>query len=107
VNINPFDILKNAQKIQEQMGVMQEKLGLIVVTGSAGGGMAEIDMNGRLEVTAVRLAKEAVDPADIGLLQDLVKAAFTDATDKARQAIQGEMASMTGGLGLPPGMTGL
>lgn len=107
MNINPFDILKNAQKIQEQMGAMQEKLGQIVVTGSAGGGMAEIDMNGRLEVVAVRLASEAVDPSDIGLLQDLVKAAFTDAAEKARQAIQGEMASMTGGLGLPPGLMGM
>jgi DNA-binding YbaB/EbfC family protein len=107
VNINPFDILKNAQKIQEQMGAMQEKLGLIVVTGSAGGGMAEVDMNGRLEVTAVRLAKEAVDPAEIDLLQDLVKAAFTDAAERARQAIQTEMAAMTGGLGLPPGMMGV
>lgn len=106
MNINPFDILKNAQKIQEQMGVMQEKLGQIIVTGSAGGGMAEIDMNGRLEVTAVRLAKEAVDPADIGLLQDLIKAAFSDAGDKARQAAQSEMTSLTGGLGLPPGMMG-
>lgn len=107
MNINPFDILKNAQKIQEQMGAMQEKLGLIVVTGSAGGGMAEVDMNGRLEVTAVRLAKEAVDPAEIDLLQDLVKAAFTDAAERARQAIQTEMAAVTGGLGLPPGMMGV
>lgn len=107
MNINPFDILKNAQKIQEQMGAMQEKLGRIVVTGSAGGGMAEVDMNGRLEVTAVRLAIEAVDPAEVGLLQDLIVAAFTDATERARQEIQGEMASMTGGLGLPPGMLGM
>jgi DNA-binding YbaB/EbfC family protein len=86
---------------------MQEKLGTISVTGSAGGGMAEIDLNGRLEVTAVRLAPEAVDPSDIGLLQDLIVAAFSDATDKARQTIQSEMASMTGGLGLPPGMMGM
>jgi len=107
VNMNPFDILKNAQKIQEQMGVMQEKLGALIVTGSAGGGMAEVIMNGRLEVVSVRLAPEAVDPSDVGLLQDLIKAAFTDATDKARQAIQAEMASMSGGLGIPPGMMGV
>lgn len=107
MNMNPFDILKNAQKIQEQMGVMQEKLGALIVTGSAGGGMAEVIMNGRLEVVSVRLAPEAVDPSDVGLLQDLIKAAFTDATDKARQAIQAEMASMSGGLGIPPGMMGV
>ena len=107
MNINPFDILKNAQKIQEQMGAMQQKLGQIVVTGSAGGGMAEIDMNGRMEVVAVRIAKEAVDPEEVALLQDLVKAAFSDAAERAREAIAAEMATMTGGMGLPPGLLGL
>ena len=106
MNVNPFDILKNAQKIQEQMGAMQEKLGTVLVTGSAGGGMAEIDMNGRLEVVAVRIAPEVVDPADVGMLQDLVKAAFSDAADKAREAIKNEMSAMTGGLGVPPGLMG-
>jgi DNA-binding YbaB/EbfC family protein len=107
MNINPFDILKNAQKIQEQMGVFQEKLGGIVVTGSAGGGMAEIDMNGRLEVVSVRISPEAVDPNEVGLLQDLVKAAFTDASEKVKEAIRSEMGSMTGGMGLPPELMGL
>lgn len=107
MNINPFDILKNAQKIQEQMGLVQQRLGELVVTGSAGGGMAEIDLNGRLEVVAVRIAPEAVDPAEVGLLQDLVKAAFSDAAEKAREAISAEMASVTGGMGLPPGFPGL
>ncbi len=107
MNINPFDILKNAQKIQEQMGAFQEKLGAIVVTGSAGGGMAEIDMNGRLEVTAVRLSAEAVDPHEVGLLQDLIVAAFTDASEKVKEAIRVEMGSMTGGMGLPPELMGL
>lgn len=107
MNINPFDILKNAQKIQEQMGAVQQKLGQILVTGSAGGGMAEIDMNGRMEVVAVRIAKEAVDPEEVGLLQDLVKAAFSDASEKAREAVAAEVAGMTGGMGLPPGLLGM
>jgi len=107
MNINPFDILKNAQKIQEQMGAFQDKLGSVIVTGSAGGGMAAIDMNGRLEVVAVRIAAEAVDPNEVALLQDLVKAAFADAAEKAREAIRAEMGSMTGGMGLPPELTGL
>jgi DNA-binding YbaB/EbfC family protein len=99
MNINPFDLLKNAQQLQEQMGAMQERLGAIRVTGSAGGGMAEIDLNGRLEVVAVRIAAEAVDPNEVGLLQDLIKAAFTDATEKARAALQSEMGGLAGGLG--------
>ena len=104
MNINPFDLLKNAQKIQEQMGALQERLGTVVVTGSAGGGMAEVDMNGRLEVLAVRLDREAVDPEEIGLLQDLVKAAVTDAMEKVKEALKDEMGALTGGLGLPGGM---
>ena len=106
MNINPFDLLKNAQAIQEQMGSFQEKLGKLKVCGSAGGGMAEVDMNGKLEVLEIRLAKEAVDPEEIGLLQDLIKAAFTDASEKVHEAIRQEMSSMTGGMAIPPGMMG-
>jgi DNA-binding YbaB/EbfC family protein len=108
MNINPFDILKNAQKIQEQMGAFQEKLGAITVTGSAGGGMAEVDLNGRMEVLALRLAPEIVNPSDVEMLQDLVTAAFTSAMEKVREAIQREVGTMAGGLGIPglPGFPG-
>ena len=111
MNINHFDILKNAQKIQEQMGSFQEKLGTITITGSSGGGMVEIDMNGRMEVLAVRIAPEAVDGEDRDMLQDLVAAAFTNALEKIKEAINREMASLIpGGLqGLQgiPGMPGM
>ncbi len=106
MNINPFDILKNAQKIQEQMASMQERLGTIVVTGSAGGGMAQVDMNGRMEVLAVRIAPEAVNSEDLPLLQDLIRAAFTDAMDKVKEKLQSEFGAMAGGLGINPGMLG-
>ena len=65
MNINPLDIFKNAQKIQEQMGSFQEKLGTISVTGSAGGGMVEVDLNGRMELVALRISPEAVNPPDV------------------------------------------
>jgi len=68
--------------------------------------MAEVDLNGRMEVVAIRLAAEAVDPNDLVLLQDLIKAAFTDASEKAREAIRIEMGAMTGGMGLPNGIPG-
>jgi len=108
MNINPFDILKNAQKIQEQMGSFQEKLGNIQVTGSAGGGMAEVDMNGRMEVLAVRIAPEAMEDRD--MVQDLTAAAFTNAMEKVREAISREVGGMFPG-GIPglqgfPGMPG-
>ncbi|MDR1957131.1 MAG: YbaB/EbfC family nucleoid-associated protein [Treponema sp.] len=104
MNINPFDILKNAQKIQEQMGVFQEKLGTITVTGSAGGGMVEIDLNGRIEMLGIRIAPEVVNPHDVEMLQDLSVAAFTNAMEKVREAINREMGALAGGIpGMPPG----
>jgi DNA-binding YbaB/EbfC family protein len=101
MNINPFDILKNAQKIQEQMSGFQEKLGDITATGAAGGGLVEIDINGKLEVLAVRIAPQAVEGADIEMLQDLIMAAFTDGMTKVKGAISSEAAAMTGGLNIP------
>jgi DNA-binding YbaB/EbfC family protein len=109
MNINPFDILKNAQKIQEHMGAFQEKLAFISATGSAGGGMVEVDLNGKIEVLAVRIAPEAVEGGDIEMLQDLVMAAFSSGIEKVKEAIGKEMGSMTGGLGIPglPGFPGV
>ena len=107
MNINPFDVLKNAQKIQEQMGVFQEKLGSLSVTGSAGGGMTEIDMNGKMEVIAVRIAPVVVEEGDRQMLQDLVAAAFNNAMEKIREVINSELGGMIpGGLQGIPGMPG-
>ena len=106
MNFNPFDILKSAQKVQEQMGAFQEKLGAIRVTGSAGGGMTEIDMNGRMEVLAVRISPEAMEDGDREMLQDLVAAAFTNAMEKAREVMNQEMGSLIPG-GMPGGVPGL
>jgi len=104
MNINPFDILKNAQKIQEQMGDFQEKLAVINATGSAGGGMVEIDLNGKIEVIDVRIAPEAMEDAE--MLQDLIMAAFTSGIEKVRESINKEIGAMAGGLNIP-GLTGM
>jgi DNA-binding YbaB/EbfC family protein len=99
MNINPFDILKNAQKIQEQMSGFQEKLGAVTATGASGGGLVEIDLNGKMEVLSVRIAPEAM--GDVEMLQDLVMAAFTDGMDKIRETVNREVGAMTGGLNIP------
>jgi DNA-binding YbaB/EbfC family protein len=106
MNINPFDILKNAQKIQEQMGAFQEQLSAVTVTGSAGGGMVELVMNGRMEILDLRILPEVVDPQDIETLRDLIIAAFTSAMEKVKEAVTSEMGALTGGMGLPPGFPG-
>jgi len=100
MNVNPFDILKNAQKVQEQLSGFQEKLETIVVTGVSGGGMVEIDLNGKLEVQAVRISTQAIEFQDAEMLQDLVMAAFTDGMEKAKEAISSEVGSIAGGINL-------
>ena len=113
MNINLSEIWKNAQKIQDQMGSLQEKLGGLRITGSAGGGMAEVDMNGRMEVLAVRIAPEAMDGGDREMLQDLMAAAFSSAMEKVHETVNREFGGMfPGGKipilqgGLTPGMPG-
>jgi DNA-binding YbaB/EbfC family protein len=98
MNINPFDILKNAQKIQEQMSGFQEKLEEITATGSSGGSMVEIDLNGKMEVIAVRIAPQVME--DREMLQDLIMSAFTDGMTKIREAINSEVGAMAGGINL-------
>jgi hypothetical protein len=106
MNFNPFDLLKNAQQIQEQMGVFQEKLAAISAMGSAGGGMVEIEFNGKFEVLAVRIAPQAIEDRDVEMLQDLVMAALSNSLDKIREAINSEMGAMAGGL-IPGGLGGM
>jgi len=99
MNINPFDILKNAQKIQEQMSGFQEKLGGVTAVGASGGGLVEIELNGKMELIAVRIAPEAL--GDVEMLQDLIIAAFNDGMAKMKETINREVGVMTGGLNLP------
>ena len=98
MNINPLDLMKNAQKLQE-------KLSQISVTGTAGGGMVEIELNGKFEVIDVRIAPEAVEGGDVEMLQDLVTAALSNSLAKVRETISGELGTMAGGM--IPGLSGM
>jgi len=103
---NPFDMFKQLQGLQSRVGEIQEKLKAIRVTGSAGGGLVTVDMNGQMQVEKVTIAPEAVDPRDIPMLQDLVLAAVTDAMERMKEKIRDEVSQATGTLGLPPGLLG-
>jgi len=104
---NPFEMLKQLQGLQSRVGEIQEKLKAVKVTGSAGGGLVTVEMNGQMLVEKVAIAQEAVDPRDIPMLQDLVLAAMTDALERLKERIREEVSQATGMLGLPPGMLGL
>ena len=105
MDINPFDILKNAQKIQEQMGSFQEKLAEISATGSSGGGVVEIELNGKFEVTAVRISPTLMESGDTEMLEDLIIAAFSSGHDNIRDKLGREIGAMAGGFGIP-GLSG-
>ncbi len=105
--MNPMDILKNFQNVQSRFQEMQDKMKEVKVTGSAGGDMVQVLMNGQMQVLDVTIAPEVVDPNDVVMLQDLILAAITDASSKVREKLQEEISSMTGGLDIPPGMLGM
>jgi nucleoid-associated protein EbfC len=97
-------MLKQAQALQAKISAVQDELKTRDVVGSAGGGKVKITMNGAQEVRGISIDPEAVNPAEIDLLEDLILAAFRDARAKVTRMVEEEMARVTGGLGLPPGL---
>ncbi len=107
--MNPFDMIKNLgnlSNMQNQLKEAQEKLSEIEATGSAGGNMVQITLNGKFELLNIKLDPICVDNRDIPMLQDLIKAAHHDAVDKIQDAIKENANSMLGGMDLKgfPGM---
>ncbi|MFP4330159.1 MAG: YbaB/EbfC family nucleoid-associated protein [Alkalispirochaetaceae bacterium] len=104
--MNPMDLLKNFQGLQDKLKESQAKLKTVTVTGTAGGDMVRITINGEFRVLQVEIADEVVEEGDKEMIQDLVRAAFTDATVRLKEQLQQEMSSITGGLDIPPGLFG-
>lgn len=101
---NMNNLMKQAKKMQEQMERMQEELEEKTVDATVGGGMVTVVANGKKEVLSIEIQEEAVDPDDVEMLQDLVLAAVNEALRKADEMVQSEMAKLTGGMGMPPGL---
>jgi len=101
---NLGNLMKQAQDMQKKMGEMQAKMQEMEISGSSGGGMVEVIINGKGEMRRLTIDKSIVDPEDKEMIEDLVVAAYNDAKAKAEEVMQAEMAQVTGGLKLPPGM---
>ena len=93
-------MVKQAQKMQEEMEKAQEELNEREYT-SAGGGMVECTINGKKELIALNIKKEAVDPDDVEILQDMIIGAVNEAIRKAEEVHAAEMEKITNGLSLP------
>ena len=97
------NMMKQAQKMQENMQKAQAELAEMEVTGKAGGGMVSVIMNGRHDVKRVSI-DDALLEEDKDMLEDLVAAAVNDAVQQVEKTSQEKMSGMMGGMQLPPGM---
>ena len=100
-------LMRNMQKMQNEMEKLQSELATTPIEGSAGGGAVTITCTGALEFSAVKIKKEAVDPEDVETLEDLVLMAIKDACDKAKnlgqEKMQKKIGGMASGMPMPPG----
>ena len=97
-------MMKQAQELQSRMNEMQAKLDQLEMTGASGGGMVQVTVNGKREMRGLKIDKSLVDPEEVEVLEDLIVAAFNDASSKVEAKVAEEMGKITGGLKLPPGM---
>jgi hypothetical protein len=97
-------MMKQAAQLQSKMQAMQEELGQLEVEGISGGGLVSVRMTAKMEVKAVKIDPSLIKPEEREILEDLLVTACGDARRKAEQAMQEKMQSLTGGLGLPPGL---
>lgn len=96
-------LMKQAQKMQEQMQKAQEDMAREMVTGESGAGMVRITMSCRHEVQSIAI-DDAVLGDDKEMLEDLIIAAFNDAVRRVEATVQEKFSGMASGLSLPPGM---
>jgi hypothetical protein len=102
--MNIQKMMKQAQKMQEQMAQAQADLAEKTVTATAGGGKVTVVANGGGDVLSIKIAKEVVDPEDVEMLEDLILTGVKKAIDDAKALTQAEMGKVTAGMGLPPGL---
>ena len=95
-----MNMIKQAQKMQQDMLKMQEEMESKEYDATAGGGMVKAVVNGKHEVLSLTINPEAVDPEDVEMLQDMIVAAVNEAMRKAEADQSANMAKLTGGLNL-------
>ena len=102
MNLNK--LMKQAQKMQEQMARTQAELAERTVEVSAAGGKVTVVANGAGDVLSIKIAKEIVDPEDVEILEDLILSGVQQAIAQGKEMASSEMTKITGGM---PGLTGL
>ncbi|MBP3582024.1 MAG: YbaB/EbfC family nucleoid-associated protein [Clostridia bacterium] len=98
--MNMQNLMKQAQKMQEEMIKKQEELEASIFEGSVASGLVKVELNGKKELVNIKLDSKVVDPDDIEMLEDLIKVAINEAGSKVDEAKDGSM----GDMGIPGGL---
>ncbi|MDZ4182510.1 MAG: YbaB/EbfC family nucleoid-associated protein [Candidatus Cloacimonadaceae bacterium] len=98
---NMKDLMKQAQRMQQEMMKQQEELENQIFEASSGGGMVKVSITGKYELKGIKIDPQAVDPEDVEMLEDLIVAAFLEAHNKASTASNDSMSKLTGGMKIP------
>ena len=101
---NIGQLMKQAQEMQAKMAEMQAQLETVEMTGASGGGLVQVTVGGKGDLRRIKLDKSLIDPNEVEVLEDLIVAAFNEAKTRVEAHVASEMAKLTGGLQLPPGM---
>lgn len=99
--MNPFEMMKNLGGLQSQLKEAQEKLSSLRATGSSGGNMVQVTINGKFEMIDIKLDPICVDNRDVPMLQDLILAAHHAACESMQQTMQSQLGPMLGGMNIP------
>ncbi len=95
------NIMKEAQKLQQQLAAVQDEVAKRKVEATAGGGMVTVVANGKQELVSIKIDREVINPDDAQMLEDLVLAACNEALRKSHEMVQQELGKLTGGLKIP------
>ena len=98
------NLLRQAQQLQARLLQAQQELPNLVAEATAGGGAISVIASGDQKIRSIKIQKDVVSPDDVETLEDLVLAAVNDALEKSKEAASKHMGSITGGMGLPPGL---
>ncbi|MFP4343543.1 MAG: YbaB/EbfC family nucleoid-associated protein [Anaerolineales bacterium] len=99
MGMNPQDLMRQVQKMQQDVERVQAEAEQEVITVTVGGGAVEVAITGGLEIQQIKIEPEVVDPEDVDMLQDLIIAAVNEAIQKAQEMMAERMSAVTGGLG--------
>jgi len=95
------DLMKKAQKMQQEMERNQKEMENNIFEASSGGGMVKVELSGKGDIKSLKIDPQAVDPEDVEMLEDLIVAAITEAQTKVNEASNNMMQGLTGGIKIP------